>query len=107
MRASMEINRVQTDMTDESRRLLTDLLEARMRVAVAEGIRDALTDENAERFWRKGLEILHEQAARQAGLLLWGGVKRVLGIAAIVLLVWLVAGAPAAKAVLGAFSKAG
>ena len=100
-------NAGQMAMTDESRRLLADLLEERMRIAVAEGIGAMLTDENAERFWRTGIQVLQEQAAKQAGMLLWGGVKRVLGVGAIVLLVWLVAGAPAAKVVLGALSKGG
>lgn len=107
MGKSMSDNAQQMVLTDESRVLLAALLRDEMRVAVAEGIAASLTDDNAERFWRKGMQVLQEQAAKQAGILLWGGIKRALGIGAVVLLVWLVAGAPAAKVVLGAFSKGG
>lgn len=107
MDKSLGDNAQQMAMTDESRQLLADLLEERMRIAVAEGIAAMLTDENAQRFWRTGMQVLQEQAAKQAGMFLWSGIKRALGIGIIVLLVWVLAGAPAAKVVLGALSKGG
>jgi hypothetical protein len=102
---SVRENRQQVAMTEESRVLLSAMLRDEMRGAVADGIRDAMTDDNAERFWTKGLHVLQEQAAQRAGLLVLGGLKKVIGIAAIVLAVYLLAGGPAAKAVLGAFTK--
>lgn len=102
---SVERNRDQMDMTDESRRLLADLLEERMRMAVADGIAAAMTDAAAKRFTLAMLETLQEQAAQRAGLMVLGGLKKVIGIAVIVLAVWIFAGSPAAKAVLAAFTK--
>lgn len=105
-KASMADNREQVAMTEESRTLLTGMLRNEMRAAVADGIADAMTDENAERFWKKGFEIAQEEAANRAGLLVLGGIKRALGIAAVVLAVWMLAGAPAAKAIWVALTKA-
>lgn len=105
LRQSVEDNRAQVAMTDESRVLLTAMVRAEMRTAVADGIADAMTDENAERFWKKGLEVLQDQAAKQGGLLVWNLLKRAIGIGVLVVLVWLVAGAPAAKALLAAFNR--
>lgn len=105
MGKSVGENAHQMAITQESRELLAALLRDEMRVAVAEGIAAALTDENAARFWRAGMQVLQEQAAKQAGIWVLGGLKRALWIGTVVTLVWLLAGAPAAKVVLGALSK--
>jgi hypothetical protein len=102
---SVEKNREQVGMTDESRRLLADLIEERMCIAVAEGIQAAMTDEAARRFTLAMLETMQEQAAHRAGLLVLGGVKKAVGVGAIVLAVWVLGGWSAAKAVLGAMTK--
>lgn len=101
LRESVENDREQVALVGGSRLLL----RSDIRDAVREGISDALTDDNAHRFWNTGLEVLQQQAANRAGLLVLSGLKKVLGIAAIVLAVYLLAGGPAAKAVLGAFTK--
>lgn len=105
LRASKAINQGQQVLTDESRVLLASLLRDEMRVAVAEGITAAMTDEAARRFTLAMLETLQEQAAQRAGMFVLGGLKKALGIAVIVLAVWMFLGAPAAKAVFGAFTK--
>lgn len=98
-------SRQQMAMTDESRVLLADLIEDRMRIAVADGIQAAMTDEAARRFTLAMLETIQEQAAQRAGLLVLGGLKKGIGVAAIVLAAWLLVGTPAAKAVLAIFMK--
>lgn len=105
LKASMAINQGQQHLTDESRVLLAGILRTEMKAAVADGITAALTDENARRFFAMFLEVAQEQAAKQAGLLVWGGVKRVLMAGALAALVWMVAGPTAAKLVLAAFNK--
>lgn len=102
LRESMDTNREQVRLVTESRLLLRDDI----RDAVREGITEAMTEENAERFWMKGFEIAQQQAAQRAGLLVLGGLKRILGIAAIVMAIYMLAGAPAAKAVWAALTKA-
>ncbi len=50
LQASMGINAAQVTMTEESRRMLAAMLREEMRVAVAEGIAAAMTDEAARKF---------------------------------------------------------
>lgn len=52
MQKSVDDNRQQVAMTDESRRLLADLLEERTRTGVEEGIKAAMTSVNARLFMR-------------------------------------------------------
>ena len=59
--------------------LLADLLEKRMRAAVKAGIADAMTDENADRFWTKGFEVAQRESRKRlrnaAGDLVIGGMR--------------------------------
>lgn len=73
LRESVERNRSQQALTEESRLFLAAMLRDEMRVAVAEGIAAALTDEAAERFWAVGLEVLQRQAKQKAGGFLLDG----------------------------------
>lgn len=76
---SVKENAAQMAMTEESRRLLGDLLEERMRIAVAEGIEAVITNEQV---WAKVFTVLQEQAAERTGRFVLGGVTAVLKKAA-------------------------
>jgi hypothetical protein len=106
---SVDENRQQVAMTDESRVLLADLMEDRMRIAVAEGITAAMTDEAAERFWNKGLEVLQRQAKAKAGGFLLDGLataaKKLLWIALFVGLAYSIGGWTLLKALWAAMNK--
>lgn len=108
LRASKNINQVQQALTDESRVLLAGMLRDEMRVAVAEGIAAAMTDENAERFWTKGVEVLRRQAAVQTGQFVLDGVgtlfKKLLWISIFVIAVYSLGGWGALKAAWKAFN---
>lgn len=58
------------DTPDEVRltEATVDYLEAKMRTAVADGIRAAMTEEDAQRFWSAGFTMLQKQAAQKTGL---------------------------------------
>lgn len=107
LRASKSINYGQQALTEESRLLLAAMLRDEMRMAVAEGISAALTDENAERFWVKGFEVAQRESRKKlrnaAGELVIGGLRGLLkwGSMAIVLLAfaWYVGGFAMVKAV--------
>jgi hypothetical protein len=73
LRDSMETNREQTALTEESRLLLQSIVRSEIRDAVAEGIKAAMTDDAAELFWNKGIEVLHRQAKLRAGTFLLDG----------------------------------
>jgi hypothetical protein len=79
LRASVLVNHQQMALTEESRQLLAALLRDEMRMAVSEGIKaafdEALTEQNARRVFQIGVDVLQEQAARSAGMMLWSGVK--------------------------------
>jgi hypothetical protein len=111
LRASMGINQAQQALTDESRVLLAALLRDEMRVAVAEGIGAALTDEAAERFWAKGLEVLQRQAKQKAGGFLLAGViaasKRLMWIGVFLMIAWSVGGWTLLKTVWAAIAPKG
>lgn len=67
MGASMDRNRHQVAMTDESRQLLTSMLRDEMRVAVADGIAAAMTDKNAAQFCRAVLGEAQKMATEKTG----------------------------------------
>lgn len=67
LKASMSINAAQVALTEESRLMLKAMLRDEMRVAVAEGVRAAMTQEAAVEFWATGLDVLQKQAAQAAG----------------------------------------
>lgn len=83
LRKSVADNRGQMDLTDESRRLLGDLLgdqlENRMRVAVAEGVTAAMTEENAQRFVQAVLTEMQKAATMKAGEVAGSVLKAALG----------------------------
>lgn len=58
-----------------------DYLDTRIEVAVQSGIRSAITEETAKRFWAAGLSVLQDQASTHAGRFvlggLWGLVRKV------------------------------
>lgn len=65
--ASVATNKAAVQRTDEDRVLLTSMLRDEMRIAVAEGVRAAMTQEAAIEFWTTGLTVLQEQARQAAG----------------------------------------
>lgn len=71
---SVRENRQQMDITEESRRLLSDMLEDRMRIAVAEGISAAMTDANAQKFVRAMLLEAQTLATEKTGEMVGGAV---------------------------------
>ena len=100
LRGSVDRNRDQMALMEESRVLLTGIIrnEIRdeLRIAVAEGIAAAMTDEAAERFWSKGLDVMRRQARQKAGGFLLEGVlaggKKLLWIGAFLLAVYSIGG---------------
>ena len=64
-------------LTDET----IDYIEAKMRNAVADAIKDVVTEETARKFWGAGLTLLQKQATNHAGRFvlggLWGLVRKV------------------------------
>ena len=111
LRASMAINEGQQALTDESRVLLVALMRDEMRVAVAEGIAAALTDEAAERFWSKGLEVLQRQAKAKAGGFLLDGVlaagKKLMWVSVFLLVAYSVGGWTLLKTIWAAMAPRG
>lgn len=109
LRASKAINHGQQALTDESRVLLAALLRDEMRIAVADGIAAAMTDEAAERFWAKGLEVLQRQATERTGRFVLGGLtamfKKAVWIGLVVLAIWSVGGWTLLKAVWAAINR--
>jgi hypothetical protein len=63
-------------LTDETIQYLNE----KIRDAVAEGIKGAITEDAAKAFWVAGLSVLQEQASEHAGRFvlggLWGIVRR-------------------------------
>jgi hypothetical protein len=90
-------------LSDETRLLLASMVRDEMRTAIAEGIAAAMTDDAAERFWGKGLEVLQKQAQAKAGEFLLEGVgaavKKALWIGLIVACVYTLGGWNIAKSV--------
>lgn len=76
---SMVDNRDQMAITDESRRLLADMLRDEMRIAVAEGVSAAMTDENAARFVRAVIAETQKMATLKAGEMAGSAIKALLG----------------------------
>jgi hypothetical protein len=111
LRASVAINHGQQVLTEESRLLLADLLEERVRIGVAEGISAAMTEQAAEMFWSKGLEVMQRQAkAKAGGFLLEGALaagKKALWIGAFLLLVYGIGGWTLLKTVWAAIAPKG
>lgn len=109
LRASAGINQAQQVMTEESRVLLAALLRDEMRIAVAEGIAAAMTDEAAERFWAKGLEVLQRQATERTGRLVLGGLmtlaKRLFWVSVFLAAIYSIGGWTAVKHVWAAISR--
>lgn len=78
MSKSIRDNAQQVAMTEESRQLLVDLLEDRMRIAVAEGIKEAMTKDTAAEFAKVFLETVRSQATTSVDLWAGGIVRSVL-----------------------------
>lgn len=113
--ASVERNKGQVAMTEESRLILAAMLRDEMRVAVAEGIAAAMSEENAERFWKKGFEVAQAEAKKRlregAGDLVLGGVRGLLKwgsmVTVLVAFAYYLGGWAAAKAVWAAVAPRG
>jgi len=67
LRRSVEENRHQVEISDETRLLLEDMVEKRMRSAVADGIATAMTHENARLFMRSLLAEAQQLATEKTG----------------------------------------
>lgn len=105
LRGSVGANRDQVSMTEESRVLLVGLLREEMKGAVRDGIAEAMSDENAERFCGVVLHQLSKRAEEKAGAFVLGGVKRLLGIGVILAAVWVLGGGAAVKVVWGLLDR--
>jgi hypothetical protein len=113
LRASKPMHQGQQALAEESRVLLTSFIRAELRdelrMAVADGITAAMTDEAAERFWSKGLEVLQRQAKQKAGGFLLDGLaaaaKKLLWVAVFVVIAYSVGGWALMKAVWAALTK--
>jgi hypothetical protein len=77
MKASAAINRTQQEMTEESRTLLVALIRGEMKTAVADGIKEAMTDEAAERLFNKFFDVMRKQATEKTGTFVLGGLSAV------------------------------
>lgn len=90
LRESVDRNTERMAHDDESRALLTSFVRTEMRdemrLAVAEGIRAAMTTEAAREFWSVGLDVLQEQAKSAAGGWVLSGVSGLLKKAGLFLL---------------------
>lgn len=49
-------------------------MQALMRDAVRDGVRELVTPENMEQFWSSGFQMLQKQATAQAGRFVLGGL---------------------------------
>jgi hypothetical protein len=78
----MALNNQQQALTHESLVLLRSIVREdmrhEMRLAVAEGMRAAMTPEAAREFWTTGLTVLQEEAKNVAGGLVLSGVSGLL-----------------------------
>jgi hypothetical protein len=75
LRASKAINQGQQVLTEESRILLAALLRDEMRVAVAEGISAALTD---DALWKAVVKAIQDAAVERTGRFVLGGLTSIL-----------------------------
>lgn len=71
MRASAATNATQVAITEESRLLLASVLEERMKKAVADGIKAAMSEEAAQKFATVFLNVMRAQASSSVDL--WAG----------------------------------
>lgn len=98
LRDSVEEDRDQVALVTGSRLLL----RSDIREAVRDGIADAMTDDNAERFWAKGLEVLQRQATEKTGEFVLDGLsalaKRLTWVGLLLLAFFMLGGWPALKA---------
>lgn len=108
--ASVAENREQV-LTEESRQLLADIVREQMRLAVAEGMAAAMTDEAAERFWKTGLEVLQRQAQERAGQFLLDGLmaalRKALWVGGLLLVAYSLGGWSLLKAIWAALTPKG
>ena len=51
-----------------------DYMQLQVQQAVSEGIKGAMTEETAARFWAAGLTVLQKQATQHAGRFVLGGL---------------------------------
>lgn len=103
---SVDDNRMQMAMTDESRVLLAGMLREEMRVAVAKGIESALT---SEAMWTKVFVVLQKQATERTGRFVLGGltivVRKAMWVGAFALIAYSVGGWTLVKAAWAALNK--
>lgn len=67
--------------------------EAVVRAAVADGIRDVLSDEKVvAQFWRAALTQVQDHAQREAGGLMFSGLRKMMTIAALLFVAYAVGG---------------
>lgn len=106
---SVSKNRHEVQLAGETITLLTSGIREEVADAVAAGIARAMSDENAERFWAKGLEVLQRQATERTGRFVLGGltqmVKKALWVGLFALAVYSVGGWSLVKAMWLAATK--
>lgn len=89
-------------LTDET----IDYIEAKMQRAVEQALQKALTEETARAFWAAGLGVLRSQATQQAGRMVLGGLRGLLGRGAMFLLLGSIVYAIGGWALLAKLAKA-
>jgi hypothetical protein len=108
LRESVNRNRCQQVLTEESRLLLAATLRDEMRVAVSEGLEAVLT---SERMWAKVFTVLQDQASERTGRFVLGGLsaifKRALWVGAFALIAYSIGGWTLLKAVWAAITTKG
>lgn len=95
---SLAINRGEVRLADET----IQLLRGEIKYAASQALMEAMTDEAAERFWAKGLEVLQRQASERTGRFVLGGLsglaKKALMLAMAALILYNLGGLAALKA---------
>lgn len=107
LRESLAINQREVRLADET----IQLLRGEIKYAASQALAEAMTDDAAERFWAKGLEVLQRQATERTGRLVLGGLtelfKKAMLIAIAVVILYNAGGWALLKAVWSAGSSKG
>ena len=111
LRESISKNKHEVQLAGETITLLTAGIREEVSDAVAAGIARAMSDENAERFWAKGLEVLQRQATERTGRFVLSGLthalKKALWVGMLVLAIYSVGGWSLVKTIWIAITKGG
>lgn len=93
-------------LTQETIDYMTELVQQAVRQAVSEGIKGAITEDTAARFWSAGMQALQRQATHRAGRMVLGGLAGMLSRGAMFLLLGGIVYAVGGWALLAKLAKA-